>query len=66
MTARNESSKELLINILNTHCVLVDGWQQHSSAYRLNYLIELMSDIADKHPYIAAELREKLNYLKGM
>lgn len=66
MIEQKTTSRDLLLKILNTHCALTDGWQQHSSAYRLGYLIELMADIADKHPYVATELRNKLNYLKGM
>jgi hypothetical protein len=59
-------NRDLILDVLNTHCSQEDGWHQHSAAYRLGYLMEIMAEMADKHPYVAAELRDRLNYLKGM
>jgi hypothetical protein len=36
-----------------------------SNSFKLGYLMELLGSIADRHPYVAAELRDRLNSLQA-
>lgn len=36
-----------------------------SCSFKLGYLMEMLAQIADRHPEVAEDLRERLNLLKG-
>lgn len=56
------SNHETILAILNAQSFKPYG---DSCSFKLGYIMELLGNIADRHPEVAAELQDRLKSLKG-